>query len=57
MISIDIVNCVIMQRTGAGYHTAISCYWDSNTDGTCTVNWGDSNKTMHCVVTVFGMAM
>ncbi|VDO69884.1 unnamed protein product, partial [Schistosoma curassoni] len=28
-----IVTCVIMQKSGAGLHTASSCYWDSSTDG------------------------
>lgn len=27
------VTCVIMQKNGAGLHTASSCFWDSNTDG------------------------
>jgi len=33
-----IVSCIIMQKNGAGgLHTASSCYWDSTTDGSCTV--------------------
>ncbi|PNJ79162.1 DYNLT1 isoform 2 [Pongo abelii] len=28
-----IVTCVIMQKNGAGLHTASSCFWDSSTDG------------------------
>ncbi|VDP30968.1 unnamed protein product, partial [Echinostoma caproni] len=28
-----VVTCVIMQKSGAGLHTASSCYWDSATDG------------------------
>uniref|UniRef100_A0A3B3QDZ7 Dynein light chain Tctex-type 3 n=1 Tax=Paramormyrops kingsleyae TaxID=1676925 RepID=A0A3B3QDZ7_9TELE len=28
-----IVNCAIMQKSGAGLHTASSCYWDITTDG------------------------
>uniref|UniRef100_A0A2R9CB21 Dynein light chain Tctex-type 1 n=1 Tax=Pan paniscus TaxID=9597 RepID=A0A2R9CB21_PANPA len=27
-----IVTCVIMQKNGAGLHTASSCFWDSSTD-------------------------
>lgn len=50
-----IVMCSIMQRVGGGLHTASSCFWDSATDGTCTVRW--ENKTMHCIVTVFGLAI
>ncbi|PVD29089.1 hypothetical protein C0Q70_11686 [Pomacea canaliculata] len=29
-----IVTCVIMQKNGAGLHTASSCYWDNATDDT-----------------------
>lgn len=50
-----VVTCSIMQKIGAGLHTASSCYWDSTTDGTCTVRW--ENKTMYCVVSVFGLAI
>lgn len=50
-----VVTCSIMQKTGAGLHTASSCYWDSATDGTCTVRW--ENKTMYCIVSVFGLAI
>ncbi len=28
-----IATCVIMQKNGAGLHTAASCYWDNSTDG------------------------
>lgn len=28
-----IVTCVIMQKNGAGLHTASSCFWDNTTDG------------------------
>ena len=27
------VTSVIMQKNGAGLHTASSCYWDNSTDG------------------------
>ena len=50
-----IVTCVIMQKNGAGLHTASSCYWDNSTDGSCTVRW--ENKTMYCIVSVFGLAI
>lgn len=50
-----VVTCSIMQKVGAGLHTASSCYWDSQTDGTCTVRW--ENPTMYCIVTVFGLAI
>lgn len=28
-----VVTCLIMQKNGAGLHTAASCYWDNSTDG------------------------
>ncbi|KAM9709901.1 dynein light chain Tctex-type 3-like [Menidia menidia] len=50
-----IVNCSVMQKSGAGLHTANSCYWDTATDGSCTVRW--ENRTMYCVVSVFAVAV
>lgn len=50
-----IVTCMIMQKNGAGMHTASSCYWDSYADGTHTLKW--ENKTMYCMCTVFGLAL
>ncbi|XP_062538153.1 dynein light chain Tctex-type-like [Armigeres subalbatus] len=48
-----IVTCTIMQKNGAGLHSASSCFWNNDTDGSCTVRW--ECKTMHCIVTVFGL--
>nr|ALX72360.1 cell protein CPr5 [Odontobuthus doriae] len=50
-----IVTCIVMQKNGAGLHTASSCYWDDSTDGSCTVRW--ENKTVYCIVSVFGLAI
>ncbi|GCA63832.1 dynein light chain tctex-type 1 protein [Kipferlia bialata] len=50
-----LVSCIITQKNGAGLHSACSCYWDSNTDGVVAVRW--ENRSMHCVVTVFGVAI
>ncbi|KAG8229070.1 hypothetical protein J437_LFUL005704 [Ladona fulva] len=50
-----VVTCTIMQKNGAGLHSASSCYWDDKSDGTCTVRW--ENKTMYCIVSVFGLAI
>uniref|UniRef100_F6XFJ1 Dynein light chain Tctex-type 1 n=1 Tax=Equus caballus TaxID=9796 RepID=F6XFJ1_HORSE len=50
-----IVTCVIMQKNGAGLHTASSCFWDSSTDGSCTVRW--ENKSMYCIVSAFGLSI
>ncbi|KAK1156908.1 dynein light chain Tctex-type 1-like [Acipenser oxyrinchus oxyrinchus] len=50
-----IVTCVILQKNGAGLHTASSCFWDNTVDGSCTVRW--ENKTMYCIVSIFGLAL
>ncbi|EDQ92428.1 uncharacterized protein MONBRDRAFT_19126 [Monosiga brevicollis MX1] len=50
-----IVHCVILQKNGAGLHTASSCFWDNSTDGSCTIRW--ENKTMHVIVSVFGLGI
>uniref|UniRef100_A0A673L8Q4 Dynein light chain Tctex-type 1 n=1 Tax=Sinocyclocheilus rhinocerous TaxID=307959 RepID=A0A673L8Q4_9TELE len=46
---------IIYYKSGAGLHTANSCYWDTTTDGSCTVRW--ENRTMYCVVSVFAVAI
>ncbi len=51
-----VVTAIIMQRNGAGLHTASSCYWDNTSDGNCTLRW-DNNKTMYCVASVYGLAI
>ena len=50
-----IVTSIIMQKNGAGLTTASSCFWDKDMDGSCTVRW--ENKTIFCIVTVFGLAI
>ncbi|XP_045465232.1 dynein light chain Tctex-type 1-like [Harmonia axyridis] len=50
-----ILSCSIMQKNGAEIHTANSCFWDNNTDGSCTVRW--ENKTIICIVSIYGLAM
>ncbi|KOO31364.1 light tctex-type 1 [Chrysochromulina tobinii] len=50
-----IVTAVIMQKNGAGLHTATSCHWDNSCDGNATLRW--ENKSMYCLVTVFGLAI
>jgi len=57
-----IVTAFIMQKNGAGVHTALSCNWDTVTDGVATIKWPgdkhkDHNKTMYCIVTVFGLGL
>lgn len=50
-----VVTAVIMQRNGAGLHTATSCFWDNATDGSAT--YRAEYKTMYCIVTVFGLGI
>eukprot|EP00434_Breviolum_minutum_P042023 symbB.v1.2.037386.t1/scaffold5505.1/size26367/2 len=56
-----VVSCIIMQRNGAGLHTATSCWWDAGNDGVYTYMWPREkskdvvNKSMYCIVTVFGL--
>jgi dynein light chain Tctex-type 1 len=48
-----VVTCIIMQRNGAGLHTASTCFWDSKYDGSVSVPW--ENSTTHAIVTVFAL--
>lgn len=50
-----VVTVVMLQRSNTGFHLFSTCFWDQTLDGTVTVQW--ENKTMHCVVTVFGVAL
>uniref|UniRef100_A0A1A7WS54 Dynein, light chain, Tctex-type 1 n=1 Tax=Iconisemion striatum TaxID=60296 RepID=A0A1A7WS54_9TELE len=50
-----IATCIIMEKNGAGLQAANSCFWDNSTDESCTVHW--ENNSMHCILTVFGMAI
>uniref|UniRef100_A0A671V6F3 Dynein light chain Tctex-type 1 n=2 Tax=Sparus aurata TaxID=8175 RepID=A0A671V6F3_SPAAU len=50
-----IVTCIIMQKNGAGLQTASTCFWDNSTDGSCAIRW--ENKSMYCIVNVFGLAI
>lgn len=49
------LRCSIVQKTGAGYHSACACYWDNSTDGYCTVRW--ENDTVHAVMSAFAVAI
>ncbi|KAL0206740.1 hypothetical protein P9112_012451 [Eukaryota sp. TZLM1-RC] len=50
-----IVSCILTQKSGAGFHTASSAYWDSNTDGSAIVQY--ETPTMRVVVNVFALAI
>eukprot|EP00920_Eleutheroschizon_duboscqi_P024752 GHVT01061435.1.p2 GENE.GHVT01061435.1~~GHVT01061435.1.p2 ORF type:complete len:113 (+),score=18.48 GHVT01061435.1:257-595(+) len=47
------VTCIIMQKTGAPLHTAATAFWNTKTDGLCSLQVG--SDTMDCIVTVFAM--
>ena len=56
------VTAVIMQKTGAGIHSAAACYDHPETDGMYTVKWPsdkhkDHNRYLMCIVTVFGLSL
>lgn len=44
-----------MQKNGAGLYTTATTFWDTKKDGMCKVPW--ENSTMHCIVTVYGLAI
>mmetsp|Transcript_8226 Transcript_8226/g.12745 ORF Transcript_8226/g.12745 Transcript_8226/m.12745 type:complete len:122 (+) Transcript_8226:53-418(+) len=58
-----IVNCVLMQKNGAGLNSSSSCFWDTGNDGVVTVQWPKpnaktiSNPTVIAVVTVFAIKL
>lgn len=49
------VTCIIFEKSGAGLLVSSSCVWDKSTDGSCSVRW--ENKTMCCIVNVFGLSI
>eukprot|EP01013_Petalomonas_cantuscygni_P010385 TRINITY_DN23462_c0_g1_i1.p1 TRINITY_DN23462_c0_g1~~TRINITY_DN23462_c0_g1_i1.p1 ORF type:complete len:118 (-),score=10.20 TRINITY_DN23462_c0_g1_i1:169-522(-) len=50
-----IITCVIMQRTGAGLHSAFTAHWDNSSDAICSLPY--ESETLHCVTTVFGLKL
>lgn len=48
-----IVQTIILEKTGGGFHTASSCYWNNTTDGSCTLRW--ENKYLYTIVSVYGL--
>lgn len=61
LIFLWLVSCAIMQKNGAGLHSAYSCFWDRTLDNTVIVKWPsekkkDPNARVVCIVTIFGVA-
>lgn len=46
-----LVTCILMQKSGAGLCTAATCFWDSKTDGLCSLQV--NGETFDCIVTVY----
>jgi dynein light chain Tctex-type 1 len=50
-----IAHCTIVQKTGAGMHTAAACQWNADSDGSYV--YKVETKGMICIVTIFGVTM
>ncbi|GAB9464653.1 hypothetical protein Gpo141_00002081 [Globisporangium polare] len=50
-----IVNCMILQKRNAGFHTNSACFWDAARDGSVAIRW--ENATMTCVLTVYCISL
>ena len=54
-----VVTCQIMQRTGAGIHTATSCYWNQEEDAVVQYVWPKKDRNeaarLYCILTAVGM--
>jgi len=57
------VDCLILQKTGTGMHSHTASFFDSANDGQLTYLWpkekskDQPNKSMNCLVTVFGSSV
>ena len=57
------VDCLIMQKTGAGLHSHSNSLYDTSMDGQLSYLWpkekskDQPNKSMNCLVTVFGASV
>ena len=57
------VECMIMQKTGTGIHSATASYFDNSTDGQISYIWPKEkskdhpNKFIVCLVTVLGTSL
>jgi len=58
-----VVTCQIVQKNGAGHHTAHSCYWNREDDNLAIVSWPNdkhrdmNNSRMSCVIMCVGMTI
>jgi len=50
-----IVSCSLLQKKGAGFHTATTCYWDAECDQCCTVK--HETKYLHVICTIYAVSI
>ena len=50
-----VVSCIISEQKGAGISASITSLCDDETDGACTIKWG--NDSIQCIVSVFAAAL
>jgi dynein light chain Tctex-type 1 len=50
-----VVNCLILQKAGAGLHYNCVTHWDAKHDSSVTVKF--ENDSLSCIVTIFGIAI
>ena len=51
----QVVNCLILQKAGAGLHYNCVTHWDAKHDSSVTVKF--ENDSLSCIVTIFGIAI
>ncbi len=56
------VSTSIVQKNGAGYHSAHSCFWDAAQDNVLVARWPsekrkDPNARVYCIVTIMAVTM
>ena len=58
-----IINCILMQKNGAGLNSSTSCFWDTGNDGVVTIQWPKpnakaiNNPTVIAIVTIFAVKL
>ncbi|KAL1920448.1 uncharacterized protein VTP21DRAFT_825 [Calcarisporiella thermophila] len=50
-----IVNCIILQKNDAGFHSATSCYWEAGADGTTAYRY--ENKSLYAIINVYWLSV
>ena len=50
-----VVTCMIMQKNGAGMHSASSCFWDNYADACYTLKW--ENKTLYAMCSAYALVL